>query len=426
MSVALGEPVDVLAGCLDSAREMLPSLDDEGIVRALRDMEKHLRQTQSVMLEVVAQVESRRLAAREGFGTTARLLAGMVQLSAAEARSRVEHAALVGSRRTLTGETLAPAAPVAAAALAAGEIGTGQLRVISEMIGSLPASVPEAARAQAEATLAGYAGDVDPRRLRLIADRLRAALDPDGPEPSDEAPATPARGELWLRNRRDGRLALEGWLDAEQGSQVRALIEQLAARRPTTPDGLTDPRTLPQRQADALIELCDRARTAEGFPTTGGEPPHVTVTIDWEALRTGLGTGMLGYGQRLSAGDARRMACDCKIIPVVLGGDSEPLDVGRAQRTVPMGIRRALVARDGGCAFPGCDRPPGLCEAHHAQHWIDGGVTAVHNCCLLCPAHHQQIHRQGWDITIHGGRVEFHPPPIIDPDRRPLNNPLRH
>jgi hypothetical protein len=148
--------------------------------------------------------------------------------------------------------------------------------------------------------------------------------------------------------------------------------------------------------------------------------------VDWEALRTGLGAAMLDYGQRLSAGDARRMACDCKVVPVVLGGDSEPLDVGRAQRSVPMGIRRALVARDRGCAFPGCDRPPGLCEAHHAQHWIDGGVTSVATCCLLCPAHHQQVHRQGWDITINGGCVAFHPPPIIDPHHRPLTNPLRH
>ncbi|MBV8993569.1 MAG: DUF222 domain-containing protein [Pseudonocardiales bacterium] len=127
------------------------------------------------------------------------------------------------------------------------------------------------------------------RRLRLIAERLIAALDPDGPDPADDpSPATAGRGELWLRNRRDGRLAVEGWLDAEHGTQVRALIEQLATRRPTTTDGVPDSRSIPQRQADALIELCDRARVAEGFPTTGGEPPHVTVTINWEALRTGV------------------------------------------------------------------------------------------------------------------------------------------
>lgn len=284
--------------------------------------------------------------------------------------------------------------------------------------------MPETARQQAEATLAGYARDFDPRRLRIIAHRMLTALDPDGPEPGNDGPTEPARGELWLRERRDGRLALEGWLDAEHGSMVRALIEQLAARRPIT-DGQPDARTVPERQVDALIELCERVRATDEFPTTGGEPPHVVVTIDWDALRTGLGTANLDYGQLISAAAARRIACDCKIIPVVLGGDSEPLDVGRAQRTVPMGIRRALVVRDGGCSFPGCDQPPGLCEAHHARHWIDGGETAVHTCCLLCSGHHQQVHRQGWDVTIDGSRVEFRPPAIIDPSRRPRTNPLR-
>jgi hypothetical protein len=218
---------------------------------------------------------------------------------------------------------------------------------------------------------------------------------------------------------------LEGWLDAEHGDQVRALIEQLATRRTTTIDGDTEHRAVPQRQADALIELCQRARAAEEFPTTGGEPPHITVTIDWDALRTGLGSATLDYGQLISATDARRIACDCKLIPVVLGGESGPLDVGRAQRTVPIGIRRALVARDRGCAFPGCDRPPGLCDAHHVQHWIDGGVTSVGNCCLLCGVHHQHVHRQDWDIPVRGGRLEFRAPGIVDPDRRPITNPLR-
>ena len=87
-------------------------------------------------------------------------------------------------------------------------------------------------------------------------------------------------------------------------------------------------------------------RTAQDCPTTAGEPPHLTVTIDWDALRTGLGVATLDYGTQVSAAEARRWACDAKIIPVVLGGKSEPLDVGRAMRTVPLSIRRALVARD--------------------------------------------------------------------------------
>ncbi|MGH3789022.1 MAG: DUF222 domain-containing protein, partial [Pseudonocardiaceae bacterium] len=311
-------------------------------------------------------------------------------------------------------------------ALAAGQIGAGQLRVITETMAALPGSVPEPARERAEADLAGHARDFDPRRLRLIASRLLATLDPDGPPPAeDPTPTTPVNGELWLRDRRDGRLGLQGWLDPEHGTMVRSLIEQLATRHPATDGGVPDTRTGPQRHADALIELCDRAGAAAEFPTTAGEPAHLTVTIDFDALRTSLGTATLDYGQQISAGDARRLACDCKLIPAVLGGDYEPLDVGRAQRTVPLGIRRALVARDRGCSFPGCGRPPRICDAHHVRHWADGGETSAQNCCLLCEMHHQQVHLQGWDVTIHGGRVEFRPPAIIDPDRRPLTNPLR-
>jgi hypothetical protein len=123
----------------------------------------------------------------------------------------------------------------------------------------------------------------------------------------------------------------------------------------------------------------------------------------------------LDYGTQVSAAEARRWACDAKIIPVVLGGKSEPLDVGRAMRTVPLSIRRALVARDRGCVFPGCDRPPGMYQAHHCLHWIDDGETSVENCVLLCEAHHRHVHHTGWEILINHGHVEFIPPTIIDP-----------
>ncbi|MGH3796265.1 MAG: DUF222 domain-containing protein [Pseudonocardiaceae bacterium] len=377
--MAVSEHVQAMSNCLDSVRATLTGLDDNGIAQTLRDIEVLSRTVQSVILDVVAEVDTRGIAAQEGFGSTARLLAATLRISAAEARTRVEHAGLVGTRRALSGEVLAPQAPATAAVLAAGQIGLGQLRVIAETMAALPTSVPEPARKRVEADLAGYARDFDPRRLRTIAYRIVATLDPDGPEPADDpAPEAPVRGELWLRDRRDGRLGLEGWLAPEQGAMVRSLIEQLAAPRPAT-DGVPDTRSTPARQADALIELCDRARSCDDFPTTGGEPPHLTVLIGWEALRTALGAATLDHGQSISAADARRLACDATVIPVVLGGDSEPLDVGRAMRTVPRGIRRALVARDRGCSFPGCDRPPGLCDGHHVQFWADGGPTSVAN-----------------------------------------------
>jgi len=319
---------------------------------------------------------------------------------------------------------LAPVLPNTAAALAAGEIGPGQVRVIVETMKAIPTSVSIAERETAEADLAHYAQSFGPTSLYKIGRHLLAHVDPDGPQPRDGQEPASAAGEFRFWDRRDGRLGLEGFLEPEHIAAFRSLIEQFAAPRPAS-DGIPDARTTTQRNADALLEVCGLARAAQDCPTTAGEPPHLTVTIDWDALRTGLGAETLDYGAHLSASDARRWACDAKIIPVVLGGNSEPLDVGWAMRTVPLSIRRALVARDGGCAFPGCDRPPGMCHAHHCRHWVDDGETSVENCVLLCETHHRHVHCVGWEILIHPGHVDFIPPAIIDPARRPLRNPLR-
>jgi hypothetical protein len=75
------------------------------------------------------------------------------------------------------------------------------------------------------------------------------------------------------------------------------------------------------------------------------------------------------------------------------------LDVGRRTRTVPPAIRTALVVRDRGCAFPGCDRPPSWTDAHHLEHWADGGPTALDNLVLLCRRHHRAVHEGGWRLT---------------------------
>jgi Domain of unknown function (DUF222) len=375
-------------------RDSIVECDDAGLQDQVRDIESVSRMLHSVMLETVAELDSRRLAATSGFGTTKRLLAGMLHLSATEAGTRVAHATHLAARRTLGGEVLPPTLPNTAAALAAGEIGPAQVRVIAETMNAIPASVSTADREAAEADLARHARSFDPTSLYKIGRHILAHLDPDGPQPRDEPEAVPTAGELRFWERRDGRLGLEGFLEPEHSVAFRSLIEQLAAPRPAT-EGIPDPRTTPQRNADALLEVCGLARASQDCPTTAGEPPHLTVTIDWDALRTGIGAAALDYGTPLSASEARRWACDAKIIPIVLGGASEPLDVGRAMRTVPLSIRRALIARDRGCAFPGCDRPPEMCQAHHCRHWVDGDDTSMENCVLLCETHHRHVHHTG-------------------------------
>ena len=143
-----------------------------------------------------------------------------------------------------------------------------------------------------------------------------------------------------------------------------------------------------------------------------------------ETLQRRLGApgATLDWSGPVGAETARRLACDARLIPVVLGARGEPLDVGRASYTVPTAIWRALVARDRGCAFAGCDRPPEWTEAHHRQHWADGGATSVQNCVLLCDHHHRATHHHGWDLHLIDGVIHTIPPPWIDPDQTPRRN----
>jgi 5-methylcytosine-specific restriction protein A len=117
----------------------------------------------------------------------------------------------------------------------------------------------------------------------------------------------------------------------------------------------------------------------------------------------------------LSPTDLRMLACDARVVPIVMNGAGQPVDVGRAMRTVPDGLRRAVAARDRGCAFPGCDRPPSWADVHHVTPWEELGATALHNCVMLCHFHHRLLHSgSGWVVRIRGGHAEFVPPKLID------------
>jgi hypothetical protein len=320
------DPRQAMVACLDQWRRLIVDCADVELPDQVRDIESVSRMAYSVMLDAVAELDSRNVAVTAGFRNTKQLLAGMLNLSPTEAGTRVTHATQLSARRALTGDVLAPLLSNTATALAAGEIGPGQVRVITETMTAIPASVSATDRDAAEAELARHARSFNPTSLHKIGQRILAHLDPDGSPPRDEPEPAAAAGELRFRNRRDGRLGLEGFLEPEHGAAFRSLIEQLAPPRPTTA-GIPDPRSNDQRNADALLEVCGLARAAQACPTAAGEPPHLTLTIDWDALRTSLGVATLDYGPQISAAEARRWACDAKIIPVVLGGQSEPLDV---------------------------------------------------------------------------------------------------
>jgi len=142
---------------------------------------------------------------------------------------------------------------------------------------------------------------------------------------------------------------------------------------------------------------------------------------------TAAAVGRLDNGQRVSPATLRRMACDADLIPVVLGGAGQVLDVGRTHRLFPASIRKALIARDRGCAFPACDRPASWCDSHHLVPWDVGGVTSLDGGVLLCRPHHRLVHEGDWQVRLGPDRLpEFIPPSYIDPQRRPRRNQYHH
>jgi hypothetical protein len=141
--------------------------------------------------------------------------------------------------------------------------------------------------------------------------------------------------------------------------------------------------------------------------------------------KSGVGRALLGDLGTISAAEARIHACDCKLIPAVLGSKSELLDLGRQHRLISTPLRRALYLRDRGCAFPGCRRPPRHCQGHHIRHWADGGPTELGNLVLMCAHHHRLLHRSGWQVRIAAdGLPEFLPPVFLDKRRKPRRNNL--
>ncbi len=154
-----------------------------------------------------------------------------------------------------------------------------------------------------------------------------------------------------------------------------------------------DRRTMPQRLADAEIDIhqfwLDHNLTA---PDSGGEKPHITVTVDYDVL-TGAEKRLPELdGHTIDPETLRRWACDAGIVRIVTRGESQPIDVGRRTRTVSPALRRALELRDGGCAWMGCDLPASWCDAHHIIHWADDGPTSLENLVLLCRKHHTLVH----------------------------------
>ncbi|MDQ0733589.1 HNH endonuclease signature motif containing protein [Arthrobacter agilis] len=179
---------------------------------------------------------------------------------------------------------------------------------------------------------------------------------------------------------------------------------------PTVTAGAGAAPTRAQNLLEGLVAACRIALSGPGLPASGGHRPQVMVTISYQDLvGKAERAGSAVFSEQVSARTIRKLACDADLIPMVLGGSGQVLDLGRAQRLFPPHLRRALVARDKGCAFPDCSIPASWCEAHHLTPWSRGGSTSIDNGVLLCSHHHHTVHQGTWDVHSRAGIPWFTP-----------------
>ncbi|TCO53707.1 HNH endonuclease signature motif containing protein [Actinocrispum wychmicini] len=386
------------------------------LVNAITAAETEYRQAYAKILHLTAELDNRGDATKLGYSNTAALLIHITRINRTDARHRLAQANDLHPTTTPTGSVIDPVLPQTAAALARGEVGSEHVDVIRKTLADLPHLDTEQ-RAMAEQVMLDRAAEDDPKALTRFASRVRDIVDPDGPPPLDDEPQRPARS-LRRHLRRDGTLEFTGHLDLDAAQLFENLLKPFEKPHP---EG-NDTRGYAERAGDAFADVLKMAAHSPDLPTHNGLRTEVAVTITYKELQDALDNAVLTDNTSLTAREARRLACDARIIPAVLGTDSQPLDVAVPAYTTPAHIRRALVLRDRGCSFPACDRPANVCDSHHVLEWRKGGPTKLKNLALLCGHHHRLIHHSDWQAKMVNGRPQFIPPPYVDPSRTPRRN----
>ena len=223
----------------------------------------------------------------------------------------------------------------------------GQAAAIITALNKVPNTVPVEEIQVAEEAMVEAARHLSPGDLHTLGQRVVDTLDTDGPEPAEDAAYQ--REKLWLQ-RADHGIKFGGFLAAENAELFQTAIDKLSKPHKTI-DGELDPRPRDKRHADALVTILE---TAAGNPDATPGVPHLMVTIDFEDLKNATSQALGDFmfsGGTLSAAAVRRIACDAAILPIVLGSNSQALDVGTEQRFVNRAMRRALIKRDKGCVI---------------------------------------------------------------------------
>lgn len=373
------------------------------------------------------------LARRQGFGNAIQMVARLTGGSQASAMRAIEAGlALMPDAASVTDDAastpssaprgsagLTPRYPAVAEAALAGQLSVDAAGLITAGLEALTDALPSDELHRLERRLVDKAVHLAAHEVRRLVSSAVARADLAGHERREQR----QHAERYLTWSEDhtGMVTFTGRLDPVTAAPVRTVIEQIVtqqfrARRDQDPAEL-DQRMVGQMRADALFEVCRHALGCSGTDRSGVRTT-IVVRINKRDLDAGSGLGRIdGTGQPVSVRQLRRLAGDAAVVREVLGDRGEVLNLGRTKRIFTQAQRLALLERDGGCAK--CHAPPEHCEAHHIRWWERVGRSDLANGVMLCARCHHDVHRQGWEILVDGGRVSFVPPPEVDPRRKP-------
>ncbi|MFD4421419.1 DUF222 domain-containing protein [Agromyces sp. NPDC058484] len=358
-------------------------------------------------------------------------------------------------RQSFTGEVLPARHPHLAAAFESGAVSIDAADLIRRFLDRIAIRADRDELGDAEVLLVERAPVVGVDGTRRLIRQLEAHLDPDGVRPREDE----LRGARSLKIWQDaaGMVNLRGAFDPVNGAPIKLAIETLvgaelhaardarrgvaAADAPPTAAGapevdplmldplLAEDRSIAQMNADALADIARLSLSSSDAPAAL-RSVMVIARVDDAALVSGRGHATIdGIDQPISVDTVREMAMSAGIAPLYMAEGCERVQLGRSRRLFSSAQKAVLVARDGGCAWPGCHRPPSHTQAHHIRWWNrDDGSTDLENGIMLCAHHHHRVHADGWGILIRAGRSWFIPPPYLDPEQvpRPGNSSPDH
>ncbi len=309
------------------------------------------------------------------------------------------------------------------AALAGGDLNLEQAQVVTRALDELPDDLDDAVLGQAEAALVGLARVHDAKALRVLGRRILDVVAPEVGEAweakklAEEEREADRTASFRMRDQGDGRTRGSFSIPTLAAEMLQKVLIAYASPRRDDRSG-TDPadagdteqvrKPSRSRWGRAFVELVERLDPRD-LPRSGGVNAAVVVTMTTATLSGALAAATLDTGSRISAGTARRLACAAGVMPAVLGGDSEVLDLGRTRRFFSGPQRIAMTVRDGGCTALGCDAPAGMCDAHHEDMWSHDGTTDLGRGRLLCGHHHRRAHDPAYETrVVERNQVEFH------------------